>query len=276
MAKTIKTTIQSANDGALFLIKRIDSDNSEKVETCDANKVLDHKTVARLVNGIFKQSGTMQDAWQSMLAEVFANVRLDGYKGTGDKSTGKTSKEFKQSVRACEDEYFETLRSEKLIALPKSDNPEKTFQTYCTTIREDKNYSNIKSTVSKYFAFVGALPATQSGYLVPKAVMLAQIADAQAVAKPDNGLYAQLLAIKAELDRGTVSEADAAKSEPLAREIASILKGTLAHYAELSTNAAQKLPANAGDTGKVATEIIGRMRRAPAPTNDVTHNDATV
>jgi len=240
MAK-ISTTVQAVNDGAMFLVTKIDGNGKETVTTENSMASLGHKEIAGFLNQSFKGETTRRATHQSMLASVFANPKLDGYKGKGDPLTGKTSKEFKASIRACEDLFFTELQNEGLLKLPKSDNPEKTFQEFCTSVREDKNYSNIKSTVSKYYAFVGCNCITSSGFLIPAPVMLEQIKAVMQVEPADNSIYGKLNAIMTELAAGTLDEDDCKKSLIACRAIMSTLQGVSSHYAEIATNNSQAL-----------------------------------
>jgi hypothetical protein len=234
----MKATIQAVNDGAMFLITKTDNSGKETVMTENALAVVDNKGIAQFLNQAVKNEGYRRAAFQSLLASVFANPKLDGYKGKGDNTTGKTSKELKASIRACEDMFFSELLEAKLLKIPHSDNPEKAFQSYCTSIREDKNYSNIKSTVAKYYAFVGANCKTESGFLVPHAVMLEQIKSVMNLDPVDNSIAGKLRAIRAELDKIEIDYNDTKDSLDVANSLVSLLKGILSHHDELATNLA--------------------------------------
>lgn len=235
MAKST-TTVQAVNDGAMFLVTKIDGNGKETVTTENSIASLGHKEIAGFLNQAFKGETTRRATHQSVLASVFSNPKLDGYKGKGDPLTGKTSKEFKASIRACEDMFFTELQTEGLLKLPKSDNPEKTFQEFCTSVREDKNYSNIKSTVAKYYAFIGCNCITQSGFLIPAPVMLEQIKAVMQLDPVDNSIYGKLNVIITELNSGTLDEQDCLKSIVACRAILATLQGVSSHYAEIATN----------------------------------------
>jgi len=266
MAK-ITTTVQAVNDGAMFLVTKIDGNGKETVSTENSMPVLDHKAVAAVLNQSFKGEQTRRATHQSVLASVFANPKLDGYKGKGDPLTGKTSKEFKASIRACEDLFFTELQNEGLLKLPKSDNPEKTFQEFCTSVREDKNYSNIKSTVSKYYAFVGCNCITASGFLIPAPVMLEQIKAVMQVEPTDNSIYGKLNAIITELASGTLDEEDCKKSLVACRAIMSTLQGVASHYAEIATNNSQAVSmGQASSVPTIAKATIESAMKSTAST----------
>ncbi len=240
----------------------------DKKESFEGHQGMETASAVRAILNAVKGAGTLQDAHQTMLHHVLNRSLMDSIKGKGDVTTGKVDPAAKALVRqsevACINEWF----ASGIKGIP-SDEAERI--KLAESIRVDGNYSNIKVTCLRYLAFCGKYPMTSAGYLVPKAVMQAEISAALNKAEPDHSLYAQLLDIKAMLDKETLGEADARKSEPLARELASILRGLVAHYDELSTNKAQGLPSNAGDTGAVASEVIGKMKRAPAPSTDTVH-----
>ena len=257
--------IQSDN-GSKFVLTKIDASGKETVSIENAMHVADNVTIGRGLQNVNKNQANQRAMFQSLLFAIFANPKLDGYRAKGDKTTGKTSKEFKDSIRVAEHAFIEQLVTGGVIKLPASDNQEKALQTFCTSIREDKNYSNIKSTVAKYFAFVGANCATQAGFLVPHAIMLVQISSVMELSSPDNSIAGMLDKVKVEMDKQeTISETDVKKALVSARLLLATLEGLNRHYDEIATNAVQHMPVNAGDTPSVASELIGKMQRAPRP-----------
>jgi hypothetical protein len=259
-----KATVINAEN--VFIVQK-----GDKKESFEGHKGMESATAVRAILNAVKGAGTLQDAHQTMLHHVLNRPLMDSIKGKGDTKTGKVDPAAKALVRqsevACINEWF----ASGIKGIP-SDEAERI--KLAESIRVDGNYSNIKVTCLRYLAFCGKYPMTNAGYLVPKAVMQAEISAALNKTEPDNSLYAQLMDIKKHLDgEDMLAEADARKSEPLAREIASVLKGILAHYDELLTNSAQNLPVNAGLPGAM-TEIRGKMMRAPAPGTDKVHDTA--
>lgn len=235
----------------------------DKKESIEAHKGMESATAVRAILSAVKGAGTLQDAHQTMLHQVLNRPLMDSIKGKGDLTTGKVDKSAKALVRqaevACINEWF----AAGIKGIP-ADEAERV--KLAESIRVDGNYSNIKVTCLRYLAFCGKYPMTEAGYLVPKAVMQAEISAVLNREAPDDSIYAQLLEVKKNLDAlKMLPEADARKSEPLARELAQVLKGIIAHYDELATSAVQGLPSNAGDAPKVASEVIGKARRARAP-----------
>jgi len=59
-----------------------------------------------------------------------------------------------------------------------------------------------------------------------------------------------------------LSEKDAIAGYLIAHDIDATLKGIRDKYAEQATNTAQSMPPNAGNAPKVASELIGKAKRA--------------
>ena len=112
--------------------------------TVQANKALENKALGQIVSATVKAATTRRDAWLSLLGLVFAQPRLDGFKGQGDKTTGKVSKEFKAAVRDAEGETIRALVADGSIKLPKGET-EQVLQEFLSGLRDDKNYSNVRS-----------------------------------------------------------------------------------------------------------------------------------
>jgi hypothetical protein len=166
-----KANIVYGENGA-FSVERTDKSGKVKSDPFNGNRVLETAQCVRLVVGAVKGQQTMSDAWQSLIVAIFNMPLLDGYRGKGDKTTGKTPNTFKDAIRKAEDAYFDQLALDKVPGIPS--DPEKRLELV-KQMRNDNNYSNIRSTCAKYYAFVGALPATSAGYLIPRPVMLAHI-----------------------------------------------------------------------------------------------------
>jgi hypothetical protein len=224
-------------DGSYQIIST--NNKTGKVEdavTFKAEATMEHGALGRILGNAVKTAGTYRNAACSFLALVYACPKLDGYRGQGDRTTGKLSPEFKASVRSAEDIVVAQLVEEGAIKLPKG-NQEEQMQAFLSGLRDDKNYSNAKNTTNKYFALVGANCATQSGYLVPVPVMQAEIAAVVDRAPVDNSVSAKLRAIKEYMADITIDAADAIDSAALLRELKSTMDGIVNQYAELATAA---------------------------------------
>lgn len=251
----------------LFKIERTDKSGKVKSDPINGNKMLDTAACVRLVVGAVKGQQTMSDAWQSLIVNIFGRIPADTYKGKGDRNTGKTPTTFKDAIRKAEDAYFDQLAFDKVTGIPQDEGKRNEM---VKTIRNDNNYSNIRSVCAKYYAFVGAMPATDAGYLIPRPVMQAHIASVLNVTPEDSSVAGRINALIVETREAT--EEKAIREALIAcQALAQQLKARLDHVAELATNAAQSMPANAGDTGAVASEAIGKAKRAKSPSTDDTH-----
>lgn len=268
-----KPTLAIANDGALFIATTYSKDGKESVSPFHAEKAIDNKSVVQLLKSHVKASGSMRAMRQSMLAFVFASPTLDGYKGKGDTATGKTSPEYRDTVRKSEDAYLLSIRPEltgqkQVDGVWKRhgvDNCEHEFAEVCKEIVNDNNYKNIKSWVSKYFAFCGAHPVTQSGYLVPQPYMALAIQAVLNISPVENTVASKLSAILETLRGTTLDEDQTRRAEPLARELASVLKALTSHYDEIATSLNSGPASTIEAVPAAMARAIGTMQRAPVP-----------
>lgn len=245
MAKTKVEVLKLENGGFLLNKMNLETGQISDSEKFDAEKVIDHKAIGTILNQEEKAFANRRRAWQSFLSEVFILPMLDGWKGKGDRKNGKVPKEYKASVRDAETEFLRQLVKEGSLKLHISknkeddDNEEKAFQRIANIIREDKNYSNIKSTVIRYFFFVGERPADSNGILVPPPVMLAELANVmekerkiRTVADDLSDIVERIKARQENPSSDTVKEAIR-----LNNELGQILGGLDKFYAELATQA---------------------------------------
>lgn len=242
-----------------FTIERQNADGKVATQIEDAYKVSDLADAIRFAVQSGKGQQTATNHWQSLVCEVLRHPMMDGMKGAGDRTTGKTSDVFRDLVRKAEDAVFDQAAADKVRGVP-TDVSERT--DLVRKIRNDKNYSNIKSTCAKYFAFVGALPMTDSGYLVPRAVMLAQIASVLEVTPTDNSLVGRINALKADIE--ALDKPDAARAVQAAlAALVSLADARYSYACEVATNAAANLPPNAGDAPHALREIA-QQSKVPA------------
>lgn len=232
-----KLVIETVGEGACFILKRTNAETGKvsDAETLHSEKPIDDQAIGKVLFADFKAAPSRRIAWLSMLAQVFKNPKLDGYKGKGNRKTGKLAKEIKAAIREAEGEYLRGLVKAGHVKLKAGDNPEQVFQEFATAIREDKNYSNAKNHVTRYFAFVGAYNATQSGYLVPVPVMQEQVKAVLEVPDADNTVSGMLDAIKVAMDKSTIASDDAIDSLARAKALVITLEGIVQHYAEMRT-----------------------------------------
>ena len=269
MAKMIKTIEIAGDANNIFILRTKDSMSGKvkEAETFTGVKPMKEQEVGAILQQDYKLQGNRRLAWLTMLAEVMGNPRLANYKGKGDVKQGKTSPEFRAAVRESEGEYLRKLVKDGAVKLHvgKDENPDAVFQKFATETREDKNYSNVKATVMKYFAFVGASPATKSGYLVPVPVMATEVQNVLDANKEpaDTSIAAQIRAIQEDLDkRENVNPDEVAKALPYAKHLAATLQGILDHFAELATHAHEAK----GDVLSATQEAMDKANaKIPAP-----------
>lgn len=234
-----KTEMEMIAEGSAWIVKKINSETGKvsDAETYHASKPADDRAIGGMLTQEARIKDTRRDIWQSMLGRVFQNVRLDGYKGTGDVASGKIAKELKNAVQDAETAYLRELVEQKHIKIKaeKDQNAEHAFQSFVSDVRSDKNYSNLKTTVIRFFHFCGSLPITESGYLIPVPVLQARIAEVMVKKEADNSVRAKLKAIVALMDKGTIDADDAMDSLAIAKNLVATLEGVTNYYAELAT-----------------------------------------
>lgn len=258
-----KTEMEMVADGAGWIVKKINSETGKvsDAETYHASKPASEASIGGILMQEFKHSGTRRDAWQSMMAAIFKNPRLDGYRGTGDVAVGKIARELKNAVLDAEKEYLRALVEHKHVKLKveNGSNEEQAFQQFASSVNNDKNYSNLKSTIIRFFHFCGSLPITESGYLIPVPVMQARIAEVMVRKEPDNTVAGKLRAIKELMDKGTISAEDAIDSLALAKALVDTLAGNVQYYAEMATTARGNRDLNdVAQQGEAAIRAIAR------------------
>ncbi len=223
------------------------------------SKMLDNRAMGQIISQVVKSAGSRRDAWLTFLAGVFQSSRLDGFKGTGDRSTGKVSKEFKSAVRDAETDHLRALVADGSIKLGKGE-PEAMLQAFASELREDKNYSNVKVTANRYFALVGANVFTGAGYLIPVEVMKEQIAEVCDKVAIDNSVSAKLKALVEPLSVSTIDGPDAIDSLFHAKALVAKLEGIVSHYAELATN--QRVQPQPGDVVDATNAFVAKAQAA--------------
>ncbi len=256
--------------GVYTLTKTDDKTGKVKdAEVITATPVMDEKAVGVAIAVTVKTAGNIRNAFCSFLGMLYTSQRLDGFKGTGDKTTGALSKEFKAAVRDVESELVRAMVDHGTLKLPKEkaegdveEHKEKQIQTFLTNLRDDKNYSNAKNTTNRYFALVGANCVSQAGFLVPFPVMQAEIAQAVHRETPDNSIAAKLRAVKEAMDKTTMDEADIMGSLAVARDMFATLDGMANEIARKRTELGAKVSPDVAASAVV--EKAKRQRATPA------------
>ena len=230
--------IQTLENGVFQLVKT--NDKTGKVtdaEKIQADKVLEPSAIGSVIGQQIKTHGAVRLGWLSFLSLVLASPRLDGFKGTADRATGKVSNEFKAAVRDAESDAVRGLVAANAIKLPvvKGDNDELRLQRFLSTLRDDKNYSNAKVTANKYFALVGHNVVTDGGYIVPVPVMQAAIAAVVDKEPVDKTVAGKLRAIEMFLGDNTLDSDDAVECLVVLNRLLTTVVGVNKHYAEMAT-----------------------------------------
>lgn len=235
----MKTEITSPAAGIYQVIKTDErTGKTMDAEVITADKAMDAHAIGTIIGQTVKSHGAFRAGALSFLGMIYQSSRLDGFKGTADRVTGKIAVEFKAAVRSVEEDVVKALVEGGHIKLPKAGNPEENFQAFMSTLRDDKNYSNAKVTTNKYFAFVGG-NCVEEGFIIPVPVMNARIADVVERPAVDHSIASKLKAIKEQMDKGTIPADDAIDSLAYTKELLSTLQGVVNYYAELATGARQ-------------------------------------
>jgi hypothetical protein len=269
--------VEISSDKGVYTITKIDEKTGKVLDSTieTANVAMDEKAIGAAIAQTIKTSGSRRDAFCSFLGMLYGHQRLDGFKGTADKDTGKLSAEFKAAVRDVESLIVREMVEHGAIKLPagkiaagENDDPkELKIQAFLQQLRDDKNYSNAKNTTSRYYALVGANCVTQAGFIVPFPVMQAQINATVHRAPADNSIAGKLRAIKEAMDKGTIDSADAIDSLSLAKALFETLQGVVNHYAEIATAARTGIDSQAQlavESAKQGSKAPKRQRATPA------------
>lgn len=261
--------IQVLQDGLFQLVKKNDKtgrvSDAEKIQ---ADKVLEPSAIGSVIGQQVKTHGAVRLGWLSFLSLVLASPRLDGFKGTADRATGKVSNEFKAAVRDAESDAVRQLVTDNAIKLPvvKGDNDELRLQRFLSTLRDDKNYSNAKVTANKYFALVGHNVVTDGGYIVPVPVMQAAIAAIVDKVETDKSVAGKLKAIEDFMADSTISAEDAVDSLAVLNRLLTTMVGINRNYAEMATavRSNPELPVDAAASAALAKAAApGEYAMAP-------------
>jgi hypothetical protein len=238
--------IEKADDLSQFIIRQYDKDGNIKkgeAEVFKAEKTDSPEVIGKTLQTAAKGYGALRRAMLGLLAFTMKNPRLEGYKGKGDPVKGKYTAEFKSAMKECELDTFRQLVKDKCITLPAHDVKEKgedaILREQANIILQDKNYSGVRAVVMKYWSFVGAHPSTSNGYLVPVAVMQAEVDNILAKHKvpEDTSFTARIRAIMADLEKETIASDDAINMLPLLRTLTATVQGIVEHEAAKTTAA---------------------------------------
>lgn len=172
-----KTFAKLADAGA-YQIETTDKAGKVTVEKLAPEAAPAPKAIASTLGTVVRSHGAVRAACMAFLGMVFCHPTLAGYAGNGgDPTTGKLDKALKEQVRDAEHAAAAALVAEGHLKLPAHKNgPEGALKDWLSTLREDKNYTSVKGTVTKYFAFLGKQPV-EDGFIVPLAVQALAVAN---------------------------------------------------------------------------------------------------
>lgn len=155
---------------------------------------------------------------------------------------------------------------------------EKAWSNFIGDMSKGGIYGQCKSASTQYLAYFGKLPCVynadgtpDTSKLLRPSTLLKLIANERQAENPKAKLVSLLEAVRDYLKtEENLTEKDCIEGYLIAHDIDATLKGIRDKYAEQATNAAHKMPVNAGDAPKAASELIGKAKRAPKPaTKDI-------
>lgn len=263
----IAAQISTTESGDFVVVKtNTTTGKVSATDTYKAEKPVDEKTIGRIFSAEFKAIESKRVAALSMLVHILKDRRLEGYRGKSNPCT-QLSKELKESMRDAEKSYWSGLRDAGVLKIKGThgENDDSAFQQFCTITRDESSYKNARSWALQYFGYCGALPATDSGFLVPVPVMQAAIGNIKQVPKNDTTIAGILEGVKLTLsDRKenptgeTLNRAWAA-----CREIMATLEGLKREADEMAT--ASRMGLGVKDQAREALTKVAAMQRTDEP-----------
>jgi hypothetical protein len=144
------------------------------------------------------------------IMSAYYEAYLSAWQGTADPHKG-VPRELIGQFNDCEGKFFEryldknhALHELFVTTLPTEDlkgnpltvmgklNRAAQFQAYLTAMRQEPTYSNTKSTVLGYFAYLGKLPVGDDGRLIPAEVMAVMVRNARIIEQADTSFKGKL------------------------------------------------------------------------------------
>lgn len=264
---SIAAQISTTESGDFVVVKtNTTTGKVSATDTYKAEKITDEKTIGRVFSNEFKATDSKRVAALSMLVHILKDRRLEGYRGKSNPCT-QLGKDLKESMRDAEKSYWAGLRDSGALTIKakQGETPESAFQSFCTMMRDEASYKNARSWALQYFGYCGAMPCTDSGYLVPVPVMQAAIGNSKQVPKNDTTIAGILEGVRLTLsDRKenptgeTLNRAWAA-----CREIMATLEGLKREADELAR--ASRMGLGVTDTVRQALAKVAEMKVADAP-----------
>lgn len=283
-------------DSEKGLYKIIFTNNKGDEQTRDSVSVIHPMNQTDAVNvflGLAKEAVNKRVAAVTLLGMILQQelTSLKDWQGACDR-TKQLPNELKTAFQDAETAFFKPMLDEKhpqhksfVGRLPKVNergealevdgkpNRQAQFQYFMTVTRKEPSYANAKNTVLGYFGYVGSLPYTDKGDIVPPEIMRVLVNEVRDVKAPDNSYKARLYA----LYREVVVESKNPPGEDLpeiartARELADHLKTLADAEARRVTEkdkvkpgdvVAQTKDAMEKANGKQEPETIGKAKKA--------------
>lgn len=224
--------------------------------------------------------GALTDACMSMVCEILHNGqgKLSAY--SGKTLIGHSlDKGMKTIVRDVETSTLKPVFVAEFKAKAKEVDQqslafegivEAAWSKFIGELSKGGIYGQCKSASTQYLAYFGKLPCVYNAdgtpdttKLLRPSTLLKLIANERQSENPKPKLVSLLQAVQDYLKaEENLSEKDAIAGYLIAHDIDATLKGIRDKYAEQATNAAQSMPPNAGNAPKVASELIGKAKRA--------------
>ncbi len=254
--------VESLKDGAEFKLTTVNKDGKigDSI-TVKADKAFDLSQLGRKLAGEFSDGAvtTRRVMLLTLLSQVFSSPRLDGFRGKGDKTTGKSPNEMKLAVRDAEGTFMAAMIAEGKLKLPAHNlGPEAALQDFLKKLRDDPHYSRLKVTVGKYYAFVGQINATPSGFLIPVPVMEEQIRACLDIKPVDTSPAGVLNGLLPRLTPDAMDSESVKAAIGAAKTIVATLEKLDTYFRELANHAA----GTSGEKGDGAMDVIQKAKRA--------------
>ena len=244
-----------------------DKGRAESLEMFDAMSDADS---IRAIATELKAAGSASKGAISLLSQMLASPRLDGYKGNTPINEAVPS-ELKAAIREIEVEFLKPIFTKQHTDKgAKEATVEKLWQEYAGGLKAGGSYAVAKSEATKFFAFCGKTPKADNGKLLSVAAIKKLVQEAKKNAEPveKTGICGKLMALAHELDTRTESTILGSSASAIAA-----LKAMLATYEGIlreEMEAAQVTHEHktVGNVAEAAKAVTGRFQRAPHPETD--------
>lgn len=260
---TTKEQVFFDSDKGIYKITSRNAKGDEVTrDTVATIKPMDEKDAVGYFLGLAKDAPTKRNAAVTLIGLIMkaGMGKIEGWKGSCDKTKG-LPRELKSAMQEAEGDYFRQFLSGShpqhksfMGRLPKANdrgeplevggklNQEAQFQYFLTTVRKEPSYANAKNGCLNFFGYVGSLPYTDTGDIVPPEVMRVLVEQNRDITPPDTSYKARVYA----LYREVVAESKNPPDSDL-MEIHKTLQELADHFKTLKDAAAQRATMKPGD-----------------------------